>query len=139
MTQDQWTTIIILGIYTMVNGFVWVFQKNQINKLNTLLGSIETYHKIFDMDKINSYVKLMEKKSMIEAKNKSQRVLKELKEELSNEQTIYMDEQYKEYVLFAIRFLSVVKEENKIDFAKKNFPKTWESLLDSLTSSNNTE
>ncbi|MBK9732046.1 MAG: hypothetical protein IPO83_12310 [Chitinophagaceae bacterium] len=132
MTPDEWITIIVLGIYTVINGLVWNFQKNKIKELDTLLTSIKTYTDIFDMNKISEYVKLMEKKSEIDAKNKAQRVLKKLKEELSQESTQYVDDRYKEYMVFIIDFLLTMTEENRRDFIKKNFPKTGETLLDSL-------
>ena len=75
MDANQLTTIIALGVYTLINGLVWVVQRNKINQLDKLLKSIETFHNIFDMKKVEDYVKLMEKRSRATAEKRIDRAL----------------------------------------------------------------
>jgi len=146
----QYSTEIIVGIYTIFNIIVFFIQKAQINKQKEIITSMTAFANLFKIEEVERYVELKSKRVMMEASDiisdndKMKDIAFETVEDrLPNIQEAYsniMEEKHKELLLVAFEMVKAVtpKKDRRrfIDNKLHNNKDVFIELLDDYENSN---
>jgi hypothetical protein len=63
--MDNTTTIVIIGIYTVIYLVVFFIQRSQINSQKEIIQSMKSFTEIVDLNKLKEYASIIEKSADI--------------------------------------------------------------------------
>ncbi len=125
--QDQ-TSLIVLGIYTLIYLIVFLIQRTEINKLKEINSSMKTFMDIFKVDEIKKYVELRNERVMMDAEkfvldhDKVKEIMKiSIEETVGHLGDIYFKqllEQNREMLGIIISVLRSLPKEERLGFVK---------------------
>ena len=130
------TSLIVIGIYTLIYLIVFLIQKSQIDKQKAITDSMSQFIRIFDIDKVSAYVKMNEETTMGNVKlhiadfiksNKETLVMPRLDKELAKLKESMMgnfQEQFDELASLTYAMLLEFPKSEREDFINEHLPKT---------------
>ena len=146
------TTLIVLGIYTLIYLIVFFVQKSQIDKQKAITDSMQQFINIFKVDEVVKYSDMrhettMEKVKKVineyaekETKESLMPIVNKRFEETKTELVDSLGGQFDELANAVSWLLEVFPEEDKEEFINTNLPKTkhlFQPALEDLDSDNN--
>lgn len=129
--MDTIWTLIIIGIYTCIYVVVFVIQRSQIQKQTALNNTMEKFINILNLDTIEKYVKLSEKKFSLESDEKVKEQMDAVRSGVTDV-LISINTQHDELLYRTISFLEALETEDKKGFIEKYYPKNKEFLIELL-------
>lgn len=145
--MNEITTIVILGIYTLIYVIVFILQRNQIQKQSQIISSMESFIKIFDVDQVRKFVDMKHEMTMltvdkviidkgIEFTEKTIRpaVMKEI-EKVKDD----VSQRFDEFANSAIDLIMLLPKEMQTDYIETAFPLNKQVLLDVMKEINNAQ
>jgi hypothetical protein len=146
------TTIIVLGIYTLIYLIVFFVQKSQIDKQKAITDSMQQFINIFKVDEVVKYSDMrhettMEKVKKVineyaekETKESLMPIVNKRFEETKTELVESMGDQFDELSNVVLWLLEEFPEKDKEEFMNVNLPKTkhlFQPVLEDLETDNN--
>ena len=117
---------------------VGLIYKKQINYMQSKIDTLEKFNKIFDLEKVEKYVSIMQKTSQMEAIHESHKLAESALQENSELRRLIEEkyiETYDEFIGFAFYLFLRVDTKTRTELIKKHFPKNSESLIEFLDTS----
>ncbi len=145
------TTLVIIGVYTLIYLIVFVIQYAQIKKQKDVIDTMKTFIDIFKVDEVKKYVEMREErikgdfKNMINNDEKAQEIIEEVSKNTLGEVHEFYKEKTGEKVVelfnFCVLSLNQFSEEERKLVLDNHFIKSGDTLkqaLDKLQDDNNT-
>lgn len=136
--MNELTTLIIIGIYTIIYVIVFIIQRNQIQKQSHIISSMESFMKIFDVEEVRKFVDMKHETTMLTV----DKVIHEKGKEYSNDKIKPlvlseiekvkedMSARFDEFANSAIEIILLVPKEIRAKYIKNNYHLNQQVLID---------
>ena len=136
------TTIIVLGLYTVVYVVVFIIQQNQVKAQKGTIDSMKSFMEIFSVDDVRKFVEMREETMQGTLENfvNSDKRIKEsfdkfMKEELKvigEKQANYLKARYFQVAGVVLDFMKYIPKNDRVLFIKENLNLNEELFINML-------
>jgi len=136
------TTIVVLGLYTVVYVAVFIIQQNQVKAQKGTIDSMKSFFEIFNVDEVRKFVEMREEtmKGTLENFANSDKRIKEsfdefMKDELKKigeVQASHIRERYFQVAGVVLDFIKYIPKKDRVSFVKNNLSLNEELFINML-------
>ena len=145
--MNEITTIVIIGLYTLIYVIVFIIQRNQIQKQSGIISSMESFIKIFDVEQVRKFVEMKHETPMLTVDKVINQKGKEFSEDKIRPLVMTeiekvkgdMSERFDEFANSIIEIILIVPKEQRLKFIKDNYPLNEQVLINVLKEVENAE
>ncbi len=141
-TINEYWTLGIIGLYTLIYLIVFLIQKSQIDKQNSVITSMTSFMEIFKVDEVIKYIEMRNERILHDAtkiitdsyqvKKMSEDLIKETTRPIQEAYAEIMSQRYEELVKVVFQTVITQKPEIREKFIKDLLPNNEHYLLPML-------